>query len=71
MRAVLSLPEKQRHSLSVWLTISTEEGTLDEWVVSLEEWESDEGKVKSIPWEEVKQDSRELVRKLSECPECV
>ena len=81
MRAVLSLPEKQRHSLSVWLTMSTEEGPLDEWVVSPEEWdeawgieiarrvrESDEGKVKSIPWEEVKRDARELVRKLSECP---
>lgn len=84
MQAALSLPEKQRHSLSVWLTMSTEEGPLDEWVVSPEErdeaWgieiarrvrESDEGKVKSIPWEEVKQNSRELVRKLSECPERV
>lgn len=79
MQAVLSLPEEQRHRLSIWLTHSTEDGPQDEWVVSPEEWdaawgielarrvrESDEGKVKSIPWEEVKQDLRELVRKLSD-----
>lgn len=79
MRTVLSLPEEQRHSLSTWLTMSTEEGPLDEWVVSPEEWdaawgieidrrvrESDEGKVKSIPWEEVKRELRDLVAELSD-----
>lgn len=77
MKTVLSLPEAERHRLSIWLTMSTEEGPLDEWVVSPEEWdaawgveidrrvrESDEGKVKSIPWEEVKREGRRLLDEL-------
>ncbi len=79
MKTVLSLPEEERHRLSIWLTMSTEEGPLDEWVVSPEEWdaawgieidrrvrESDEGKVKSIPWDEVKRELRDLVAELSD-----
>lgn len=79
MKTVLSLPEAERHRLSTWLTMSTEEGPLDEWVVSPEEWdaawgveidrrvrESDAGKVKSIPWEEVKRELQDLVGELSD-----
>ena len=79
MKTVLSLPEAERHRLSPWLTMSTEEGPLDEWVVSPEEWdaawgveidrrvrESDAGKVKSIPWEEVKRELQDLVGELSD-----
>ena len=79
MKTVLSLPEAERHRLSTWLTMSTEEGPLDEWVVSPEEWdaawgveidrrvrESDEGRGESIPWEEVKQELQDLVGELSD-----
>ena len=77
MKTALSLPEAERHRLSIWLTMSTEEGPLDEWVVSPEEWdaawgieldrrvrESDAGKAKSIPWEEVKREGRRLLDEL-------
>lgn len=76
MQAAFSLPHDQRHSLSTWLMISTDEGPPG-GVVSNEEWdeawgieidrrvrESDEGKVKSIPWEEVKKKGRELLDEL-------
>ena len=76
MRAAFSLPRSQRHRLSTRLMISTEEGPPG-GVVSDEEWreawrveierrvrESDEGRVKSIPWEEVKRKGRELLDEL-------
>lgn len=74
---MLSLPARERNKLAKELRHSIDEDIADGWVRD-EEWEeawrieidrrvreSDEGKVKSIPWEEVKQELRDLVKKLS------
>ena len=74
---MLSLPAKERNKLAKELQHSIDEDIAAGWVRD-PEWEeawrieierrvreSDEGKVKSIPWEEVKQELRDLVKKLS------
>ena len=74
---MLSLKARERNKLAKELKRSIDEDIARGWVYDeeLEEaWgieierrvrESDEGKVKSIPWEEVKQELRDLVKKLS------
>ena len=76
IRAAFSLPHSQRHRLSARLMFSTEDGPPG-GVISEEEWEeawgveikrrvreSGEGKVKSIPWQEVKKKGRQLLDEL-------